>query len=308
MIRNCLTYIRPVFHLCSFCVLCVFLWATTSAADTGETKAKTQSMAAAGTERAQPKKPSQRAVLQPISPAHALPAPSLRPVSATGGLECLIEPYMTVDVATSATGVVKQVYVDRGHIVKSGQVLARLEAEIEKANVAQARARVEFSSRKYGRTRELFKEQIVSEEDLDESKSEDALAQAELQKATELLNQRKIVSPLAGVVVERYVSPGEFVESKKIVKVAQIHPLNVEVIAPVSMLGEFKVGAKVMVFPEGPVSGPLEARVKLVDRVIDASSGTFRVRLDLPNPKFKISAGVRCQASLDDPSVPARPR
>ena len=285
------TYHRSVFLLFSFCALSIASWPATFAAETGETKSSAQGSS-----------------LQPISPAHAVAAPSAGVPSVADGLECLIEPYMTVDVATSATGVVREVYVDRGNYVKEGQVLARLEAEVEKASVAQAQARVDFSSKKYERMQELYKERIISAQDLDESRSEDALARAELQKANELLKQRKIVSPLSGVVVERHVSPGEFVESKKIVKVAQIHPLSVEVIVPVSMLGEFKIGGKVTVFPEGPVSGPLEARVKLVDRVIDASSGTFRVRLDLPNPRYKISAGVRCKARLDKPSAQQRRR
>lgn len=67
---------------------------------------------------------------------------------------------------------------------------------------------------------------------------------------------------------------------------------------PVPMLGEFKLGSKVQIYPEGPIAGPLGAKVKRVDRVVDAPSGTFRVRLDLQNLDLKISAGVRCKAHL----------
>ncbi len=235
---------------------------------------------------------------QPVTGKKAAPVSHPADPLAGDGLECLIEPYLTVDVGTSATGVVKEVLVERGEIVKKGEVIARLDAEVEKANVEQARARVTFANGKYARMQELHKEQIVSREQLDEARSENELAQAELRKMTELLNQRTITSPLAGVVVERHISPGEFLESRKIARIAQIDPLNVEVIAPVSMLGGFKAGAKVKVFPEGPLPGPLNARVRLVDRVIDAPSGTFRVRVDLPNPGFRIAAGLRCRAQL----------
>src|SRR3989344_2312180 len=257
----------------------------------------TPNAVAGGGERREGKS-SPAVALQPIPSANAPPALLDRGLSATSGLDCLIEPHQTVELATTVSGIVKEIQVDRGQIVESGQILARLEAEVEKANVAYALARTEFSSKKYNRMLELFKEQMISAQQLEEAKAENDTTQAELQRATELLIQRTIVSTFSGVVVERYVSPGELVENKKIVKLAQIHPLNVEIIVPVSMLGGFTMGSKVLVFPEGPVSGPLEARVDLVDRVIDAASGTFRVRLDLPNPRYKIAAGVRCKARL----------
>lgn len=223
------------------------------------------------------------------------------PPAATPRLDCLIEPNQMVDLATSVSGIVKIVNVDRGQIIKTGQILAQLEAEVEKANVAHSRARVEFASKKHRRMQELYKEQMVSAQQMEEAKTENDLAVAELRKATEMLNQRTVFSPFHGVVVERYVSPGELVDSKKVIKVAQINPLRVEVIAPITMLGEFKIGAKMLVVPEGPVAGPFEASVQLVDRVVDAPSGTFRVRLSLPNPKHQISAGIRCKAQLVQP-------
>lgn len=226
-------------------------------------------------------------------PPSPFPAPPLAP-----RLDCLIEPNKMVDLATSVSGIVKFVNVDRGDIIKAGQVLAQLEAEVEKANVAHSSARVEFASKKYRRMQELYKEQMVSAQQMEEAKTENDLAVAELRKASEMLHQRTVLSPFHGVVVERYVSPGELVEGKKVIKVAQINPLRVEVIVPIALLGEFKMGAKMQVVPEGPVAGPFEATVHLVDRVIDAPSGTFRVRLALPNPNHQISAGVRCKAQF----------
>jgi multidrug efflux pump subunit AcrA (membrane-fusion protein) len=242
-------------------------------------------------------------------PSTAIQSPNSYPSPAPviPELDCLIEPYMTVELATTVSGIVKVVNVDRGDIIRSGQILAQLDVEVEKANVARERARAEFTAKKSHRMQELFKEQMVSAQQMEEAKADSDLAAAELKKAIEILNQRTVFSPFNGVVTDRYVSPGELVENKKILKVAQINPLSVEVIAPIAMLGEFKSGAKMQVVPEGPVAGPFEARVRLVDRVIDAPSGTFRVRLALPNPKHQISAGVRCKARLIK-SEPEKPK
>jgi len=43
------------------------------------------------------------------------------------------------------------------------------------------------------------------------------------------------------------------------------------------------------------VRGNFRAKVVLIDRLIDAASGTFRIRLELPNPGHKIPAGIRCR-------------
>lgn len=52
-------------------------------------------------------------------------------------------------------------------------------------------------------------------------------------------------------------------------------------------------------FPEAPISGEYQAKVVVVDNVVDAASGTFGVRLKLPNPGNRIPAGFKCRAHLD---------
>ncbi len=224
-----------------------------------------------------------------------------QPLLTESAMDCIVEPYKTAELASSTSGVVKFINVDRGDSIELGQVVAKLEYEVHQAGVQLANARVKFTAKKLVRMRELFKKKMVPSQDLDEAITERDLAVAEHRKEVELLKQRIVKSPLSGVVVERYFSPGEYVENKPILKIAQIDPLNVELIAPVSMLGEFKTNAKVIIYPEGPIKGPLEARVTRIDRVIDASSGAFRVRLELPNPGLKISAGVSCRAMLVNP-------
>jgi multidrug efflux pump subunit AcrA (membrane-fusion protein) len=100
------------------------------------------------------------------------------------------------------------------------------------------------------------------------------------------------------VVVDVLQKPGEFATSDvrtPIAKLAEIDPLNVEVILPVSLYGKIKTGQRAKVIPEQPIGGRHDATVRVVDRVIDAASGTFGVRLQLANPGYRIPAGVRCR-------------
>lgn len=237
-------------------------------------------------------------------------------------LDCLINPYLVVAVSFSTDGVLDTVTVDRGDLVKEGQPLATLESSVEKATVAlaAARARVEsatksnqvrmdFGLRKFVRTDEMYKKDLVPLKELDEAETQKILAEIgileakenreiaelELDRARAALAQRTLRSPVTGVVTERLLSPGEFVKGTAILKLAQIHPLRVEVIAPVALLGKIAVGMRAEVQPEAPVAGNHPATVTVVDRVVDAASGTFGVRLELPNPTYRLPAGLKCK-------------
>jgi multidrug efflux pump subunit AcrA (membrane-fusion protein) len=128
----------------------------------------------------------------------------------------------------------------------------------------------------------------------------------ELVRAQALLNQRKIISPFDGVVVERLMSPGEYrSEQSQVLTIAKVDPLNVEVFAPIAFYGQTAVGWSAEIMPEAPVGGLYRATVTVVDHVVDAASGTFGVRLELPNPGNKLPAGLRCKA-LFAPAGPTK--
>jgi membrane fusion protein (multidrug efflux system) len=95
------------------------------------------------------------------------------------------------------------------------------------------------------------------------------------------------------------VLKGEYIEQEFILKLAQIDPLNVEVILPVTFFPSIKVGMDAMVVPEAPLGGQYVAKIKIVDSVIDAASGTFGVRLELPNPGNRLPAGLKCKVILE---------
>ena len=67
---------------------------------------------------------------------------------------------------------------------------------------------------------------------------------------------------------------------------------------PARRYGSLKLGAVVEIKPEAPFAGSYKATVRVVDPVIDSASGTFRVRLELPNPKGEVPAGVKCLAAF----------
>ncbi len=242
-------------------------------------------------------------------------------------LDCFIEPFITVNLGSDVIGIIKEIKVDRGDFVEKGEILVRLDTRVEEANLKLTLARtkmiatmgarkanLEFTIREHERMKELHNKNIVAFEEVDMAKTKMLIARRELEaaeeqryivglehkKSREAVEKRIIRSPISGVVIERFISIGELVDKKPILKLAQLDPLNVEVIAPVSLLGSFKVGDLAEIIPEHLVGTTYVGKVKLVDKVIDATSGTFGMRIELPNPDYSIPAGLQCSIRIQD--------
>jgi RND family efflux transporter MFP subunit len=243
--------------------------------------------------------------------------------------QCLIEPAMRVALRSAVSAQIFAVQVDRGSPVKKGQVLVLLDSTVERATLASARyrsvmegqlrsaeAKVAHTEARLKRRQELHDERYVSAQDRDDAATELRVAQADLLEARDNralskldgqrldaeIGRRQLLSPIDGVVTERLQNPGELAQSGDaavaILKLAQIDPARIEIILPAARFGRIKVGDVVSIKPEAPFTGSYKATVKIVDTVIDAASGTFGVRLEVPNPKHELPVGVKCVADL----------
>ena len=212
--------------------------------------------------------------------------------------ECLIEPAVELGLSSSVAGIISSIEVDRGDLVEAGQKLVKLEATAELAAIKLAKAKLEFGQRKVARTEELFAEKFTSEYSVDEAVTETRLAEVELAQARALYSLKTLNSPISGIVVERLAEIGEFVSDDEILRLAQLDPLHVEVVMPLDRLNAVVEEMQATVYPGQPVGGEYVATVVTVDKVLDAASGTFGVRLELPNPDRQLPAGLRCMVSF----------
>jgi RND family efflux transporter MFP subunit len=246
-----------------------------------------------------------------------------------GDFECVIEPRRIVEVKAPVEGLIERILVDRGDVVKANQVLVEIDSGLERASadlakyratmegaVKAGQSRVEFTTRKLERKEELVSLKFVSPQDRDETATEKRLAEAELmeaqdnrrvseleyRRAMEAVRLRTLRSPFDGIVIDRSAHPGEVARAddtrKPLLKLAQLDVLHVEAVLPVQAYGAVRLGMALEVMPEAPIGGTYSARIRVIDKVLDAPSGTFGVRLELPNPGLKLPAGVRCRVRL----------
>jgi RND family efflux transporter MFP subunit len=251
--------------------------------------------------------------------------------SQLGPFDCVIEPRLKVELAAPTAGVLAEVLVDRGDHVRKGEVLARLDSTVEQATVAldkaraesgaavaSRRARAKFQALKNGRLVKLQSRGAIAQAEVDETAADLAIANADLAEAEEqqriagleyqrsvaVLEQRTIRSPIDGLVLERKLSGGEYAfDQAPILVLAEVNPLNVEVYLPVTSLRQVRAGTSALVRLAPPLSGDYTAVVEVVDTVFDARSGTYGVRLNLPNPDYSIPAGLRCEVEFPDQTL-----
>ncbi len=259
----------------------------------------------------------------------------LGPVAAQEVFDCVIEPSLTLRLGSPLTGIVAAIEAERGDFVQRGQVVARLESSVEEASLALARARAlsnaEIEARRarqdqqrseLGRAARLHERSVVSTQRLEELRanvqiaaSEVGLAELnrrmaalEVSRAEALLEQRTIRSPVTGVVTGRNLGPGEYIHFDNfILSVAQMDPLHVETFLPVRLHGQVRLGTVATVRPDPPVGGSFTAEIRVMDEVFDAASGTFGVRLSLPNPNRVLPGGVRCKVEFGTAAPVAPP-
>ena len=218
------------------------------------------------------------------------------PVSAfSESFEGIIYPSEVVKASSQVPGIIEEVSVERGDLVKKGQTLARLKSGQEKALYELAKANVEFLRRKMERNVELARKKLISAHENDELLTELKKAELQLDEVHEKLKLRTLQSTIDGVVTERMMAPGDYVGEAPVLELARLDPLKVEVIVPARRFGSARVGMKAEVRPELPVGGVHIGRVTIVDKVIDAASSTYVVRVDIPNPDLRIPSGLKCQ-------------
>ncbi len=241
--------------------------------------------------------------------------------------DCVIKPREIVQVGSVDEGLLVERAVKRGDIVETGQVIARLDDTREKLDVVLARqtaereievlsreAAAEYRAAESARIANLVSRELTAANEalratlekqlalyaVEAAKLDRQLALAELSLAENALERRTIKSLVSGIVTETNASPGDYISAQvPILTLAKLDVLNVDVFLPTQYYGVPVEGARATVFPQDPIGGSYDATIETVDRVFDAASGTFGVRLTIPNEDYSLPAGLRCRVTFE---------
>lgn len=216
----------------------------------------------------------------------ASPVPISAAKSQAGQVRCegRVNTYPGEEVVISAeyAGRVASLPVQELDVVRPGQLLARLDAREQEANLAAARARIreldaelQFLNLEQGRQKQLVAEGAVGQRAFDDADSRLRLTQARREAAQASVAQLEaalaklsLVAPFAGTVIERMAQPGELLPAGgRLLRLANLKRLRIEAEVDEYDLSRLRLGAPVRVEVEGQ-TGTVEGRVEEIPAAV----------------------------------------
>lgn len=241
-------------------------------------------------------------------------------------IEGFTEPHRSVDVASAEQGIVSDILVRVGDFVTAGQALATLDDQLHVIMLETAKARQHAQGRlqsasaelrmrqtRYQKLAELHQQGFGRKEEVNRAEADVEIAEAQLQtvrddladkhwqyqKIEAELKRRTVRSPLDGVVAAKLKEIGEFVAPNEpnVVTIVELDPLLAKFSMKQSLARHLHIGDEVLVTIEG-MREPVPGVVDVVSPVIDAQSGTLKVKVRVANPEGLILSGQRCSIKI----------
>jgi len=234
-----------------------------------------------------------------------------------------------VDLTAQRDGIVEKIFFDAPARVKSGTLLAELDGRQIQANLAAARAKTrsveadlknweaeaEVLKADYARQKNLFALGLTSQEQLEHAKYKAESDQWDILRVKETLNtakeeehsleleleKTKVTAPFSGLIARRYVREGQNVgKGERLFWVTAEAPLLIRFTLSERAFGKIHNGQQMEVTSPGVPGEKHLARVKQVSPVVDPSSGTFEVLVELVGERGSFRPGMTASVHLDN--------
>jgi RND family efflux transporter MFP subunit len=234
-----------------------------------------------------------------------------------------------VELTAQRDGLLQKIYVDAPARVKAGALLAELDGRQIQANLAAARAKTrsieadlknwqaeaQVLKADYARQQHLMELGLTSQEQLEHAKYKAESDQWDILRVTETLNtakeeehsleiemeKTKLTAPFNGLIARRYVREGQNVtKGERLFWVTAEAPLLMRFTLPEIYFGKMRTGQPVEVTCADAPAEKHMARVKQVSPVVDPSSGTFEVLVELTGDRGSLRPGMTAQARLEN--------
>jgi RND family efflux transporter MFP subunit len=192
-----------------------------------------------------------------------------------------------VYVAAEESGVIREIYADRGNRVSQGDSIAKIDDRVLAAQVAQARAAAELAAQTWERRRRLWEDDRVgSEIAYLEARFQAEQTAAQLQALEERLARTVIRAPFAGVLDERLVDVGAMVApGTPVARLVDLDPIKVFAGVPERYAADVRVGDGATLDFEALDGAPYTARIRYVGATVNPENRTFPIEVSLPNPR-----------------------
>ena len=215
-------------------------------------------------------------------------------------------------VKARVAGEVRAVLVREGEAVQAGQILAKMDVTEYMARSAQARGalvaargQLEIATKARDNNRALLGKGFISQNAFDNASSQYEIAQANVDSARAALDvtQKSVAdttirAPIAGLVSNRTVQPGEKVSTDfHLLDIVDLRRMEMEAAVPTSDIQQVSLGQEVQLKIEG-IASPIVGKVVRINPAIQAGSRSIIVYVEVINPQGLLRVGMFGEARL----------
>jgi membrane fusion protein (multidrug efflux system) len=210
-----------------------------------------------------------------------------------------VEADENVRVVAEVAASVRALPFVEGQPVARGATLAQLDDREFRAESQRADAEHQLANANFERARKLFDQNAISQRELDDAHAALSVAEANASLARVKLEKSCIRAPFDGVVGQRLVSVGAYLNvGDAVVEMANLSMLKVTFAAPERMLSELKSGHEVSVSVPAFPAETFTGRVTVVNPIIDPDQRTVRLTARLPNPGRRLRPGMSANVTV----------
>lgn len=204
-----------------------------------------------------------------------------------------LEAQRAVDVIARVAGIVEGFHFEEGTVVKKGDLLVKLDERETKLNMEQAKARADNTLRLHNRSKEMFERNLVSKEAFDDTKFQYETASSQFESARLQWQYTSIVAPISGIITSRQMEIGDYITANRVVcSIADYDTLLARIYIPERDISKIRPDQTAKITVEALAEKEFNAKVQMVNPVVDPASGTVKVTVEIPRRNTGLLPGM----------------
>ena len=210
-----------------------------------------------------------------------------------------IEAHDEAVVVAKVGGEVRQIHVEEGDTVKAGQVLARLDGDRLRLEVAESQAKLRKLERDLTRFKELSQKGLVAKNELENAEFDLDALRASYERARLELSYTEIRAPIAGVVSARQIKLGNTISpNDPTFRVTDLDPLVAYVHIPEKEFRKLAPGQPAEVMVDALGGTRFTGTIAFISPTVDPQTGTFRAKLEVPDASRRLKPGMFARVNI----------
>ncbi len=225
--------------------------------------------------------------------------PSRGDIYATHTGTAAIEAFAEALVVAKVAGEIEAIHAEEGDDVEAGDLLARLDGDRLRLDLAQADARLQKLRRDFERNKDLKDRSLISAGDFEKIQYEMEALEATRDLARLELSYTEIRAPIDGVISERLVKTGNTIEvNAPMFRVTSMEPLVAYLHIPEKEYRLIEPGMPVTLDVDALAENDFDATVARVSPVVDPATGTFKITIEVSDPTRRLKPGMFARVNI----------